>query len=220
MVEMDVEAARDIAASLDLDLLQLPEISLLALKQNPSIAEHLYSQWLSLPETRKLVKFLLDNIKAGLSLNVAGSSGGKNATASNTLPSMFPAVHRHFRLEAPLELLANFAVVLEFYSKNGLPPSFELKEQCLSRIIELFYGYLNGLQVQGNLQATVILFYCTFLKDRCRLPWYCTKEDFKPVLRELLASHPGLEFLQSTPEFQEQYGKGIVKLCIGIHETA
>ncbi|KAJ6761594.1 CALCIUM-BINDING EF-HAND FAMILY PROTEIN-RELATED [Salix koriyanagi] len=35
---------------------------------------------------------------------------------------------------------------------------------------------------------------------------YLTQEDFKPVLRELLATHPGLEFLQSTPEFQERYG--------------
>lgn len=32
------------------------------------------------------------------------------------------------------------------------------------------------------------------------------QEDFKPVLRELLDTHPGLEFLQSTPEFQERYG--------------
>lgn len=30
--------------------------------------------------------------------------------------------------------------------------------------------------------------------------------DFKPVLLELLSTHPGLEFLQSTPEFQERYG--------------
>lgn len=26
------------------------------------------------------------------------------------------------------------------------------------------------------------------------------------MLRELLATHPGLEFLQSTPEFQDRYG--------------
>jgi serine/threonine-protein phosphatase 2A regulatory subunit B'' len=31
-------------------------------------------------------------------------------------------------------------------------------------------------------------------------------DDFKPLLKELLATHPGLEFLQSTPEFQERYG--------------
>lgn len=31
--------------------------------------------------------------------------------------------------------------------------------------------------------------------------------DFKPVLQELLTTHPGLEFLQNTPEFQERYGR-------------
>lgn len=30
--------------------------------------------------------------------------------------------------------------------------------------------------------------------------------DFKPVVLELLATHPGLEFLKGTPEFQERYG--------------
>lgn len=30
--------------------------------------------------------------------------------------------------------------------------------------------------------------------------------DFKPVLLELVATHPGLEFLHGTPEFQERYG--------------
>ncbi|OMP12052.1 hypothetical protein COLO4_03491 [Corchorus olitorius] len=33
---------------------------------------------------------------------------------------------------------------------------------------------------------------------------YLTQVDFKPVLRELLATHPGLEFLRSTPEFQDR----------------
>ncbi|KAI3799558.1 hypothetical protein L1987_34857 [Smallanthus sonchifolius] len=35
-------------------------------------------------------------------------------------------------------------------------------------------------------------------------------EDFKPILRELLATHPGLEFLQSTPEFQERYAETVI----------
>ncbi|MFS8012196.1 putative EF-hand domain pair, PP2A regulatory subunit B'', EF-hand domain-containing protein [Helianthus anomalus] len=30
---------------------------------------------------------------------------------------------------------------------------------------------------------------------------YLTQEDFKPIVRELLATHPGLEFLQGTPKF-------------------
>ncbi|KAK7278231.1 hypothetical protein RJT34_23257 [Clitoria ternatea] len=52
------------------------------------------------------------------------------------------------------------------------------------------------------------------VRDRIRFHHFengeCSCKDywmiFKPVLRELLASHPGLEFLQGTPEFQETYG--------------
>lgn len=35
---------------------------------------------------------------------------------------------------------------------------------------------------------------------------FLEQDDFKPLLKELLATHPGLEFLQTTPEFQERYG--------------
>lgn len=59
---MDVEeVARDLA-SLDPELLQLPEVSNLALKENPGIAEQLYSQWLSLPETARLVISFISNV--------------------------------------------------------------------------------------------------------------------------------------------------------------
>lgn len=51
---MDAEVERDVTA-LDPDLLQLAEVSPSALKQNPEIAQELYSQWLTLPETSKMV---------------------------------------------------------------------------------------------------------------------------------------------------------------------
>nr|VDC58528.1 unnamed protein product [Brassica rapa] len=35
------------------------------------------------------------------------------------------------------------------------------------------------------------------------------QDDFKPLLKELLATHPGLEFLQTTPEFQERYAETV-----------
>jgi serine/threonine-protein phosphatase 2A regulatory subunit B'' len=35
-------------------------------------------------------------------------------------------------------------------------------------------------------------------------------EDFKPLFGYLLESHPGLEFLQATPEFQERYADTVV----------
>jgi len=58
MVGMDVEVARDVAL-FDPELLQLQEISSIALKDNPQIADQLYSQWLTLPDTVRLVIFMM-----------------------------------------------------------------------------------------------------------------------------------------------------------------
>jgi serine/threonine-protein phosphatase 2A regulatory subunit B'' len=52
---MELETARRDAAALDPELLQLPELAPGVLRENTSIAEALYSQWLTLPETSKLV---------------------------------------------------------------------------------------------------------------------------------------------------------------------
>ena len=35
-------------------------------------------------------------------------------------------------------------------------------------------------------------------------------EDFKPLFKHLLDTHPGLEFLQATPEFQDRYADTVV----------
>lgn len=51
---MDVDFNGDVA-SLDADLLQLPEVSPLAIKANPYVAEKLFDQWFSLPDTAALV---------------------------------------------------------------------------------------------------------------------------------------------------------------------
>lgn len=53
---MDIDSTGDIS-SFDPELLQLPEISLLALKASPQISEHLFVQWLSLPDTSRLVSY-------------------------------------------------------------------------------------------------------------------------------------------------------------------
>jgi serine/threonine-protein phosphatase 2A regulatory subunit B'' len=37
-----------------------------------------------------------------------------------------------------------------------------------------------------------------------------TPDDFKPLFKYLLDSHPGLEFLQATPEFQDRYADTVV----------
>lgn len=50
------------------------------------------------------------------------------------------------------------------------------------------------------------LFHILCRSDRS----YLTKEDFAPYCDELMAVHPGLQFLKDTPEFQERYGETVV----------
>ncbi|KAG8091967.1 hypothetical protein GUJ93_ZPchr0012g20496 [Zizania palustris] len=273
---MEVEAARKDAAALDPELLQLPEVAPGALRENSAIVEALYSQWLALPETSKMVKSLIEDAKAGGTLNVAGSSAAStNVASSSPLPSMFPSgsapplsprstsgsprVMRRgsaagpSSLGSPLKLVSEPVreVIPQFYFKNGRPAPKDLREQCLSRIDHLFFAG-EGLQIEEFRPVT---------KDICKLPsvfstvlfkkidagcsgtvtrdafvdyWindnkitmdtasqlfeilrkpgynYLTQEDFKLVLKELLASHPGLEFLQGTPEFQERYAETVI----------
>lgn len=39
---------------------------------------------------------------------------------------------------------------------------------------------------------------------------FIEKEDFQPLLKLLLETHPGLDFLKATPEFQLKYGIVVV----------
>jgi serine/threonine-protein phosphatase 2A regulatory subunit B'' len=52
--KMDMDYIGD-SGFLDPELLQLNEVSPLAIKSNPFVAEKLFEQWLSLPETTLLV---------------------------------------------------------------------------------------------------------------------------------------------------------------------
>ncbi|PKA59229.1 putative serine/threonine-protein phosphatase 2A regulatory subunit B'' subunit TON2 [Apostasia shenzhenica] len=275
VVVMDVEVVNGIA-SLDPDLLQLPEFSPSQLKENLQIADHLYSQWLTLPDTVKLVKSFIDDAKAGLPFSTAVVSNNGSATASNSLPSIFPAAGtpplsprsisgspRSARrgsgvgpsnLGSPLKLISEpfMEVIPQFYFQHGRPPPNDLKDKCLSRINQLFFGHDTGLHIEEFRSVT---------KEVCKLPsffssllfrkidkdssgfvtrgsfidyWinrnrmsmdiaahifnilkqpdhkYLVQEDFKPVLREMLTIHPGLEFLHNTPEFQDRYAETVI----------
>ncbi|KAJ9696970.1 hypothetical protein PVL29_008951 [Vitis rotundifolia] len=262
------------AATLDPELLQLQEVSSFAMKASPQLADELFAQWLSLPDTGRLVKSLIDEAKAGASFNASVNCSSANSAANNPLPSLFPSgsappisprsasssprVSKQrtspSSLGSPLKLVTEPVreVIPQFYFQNGRPPPKELKEQCLSRVNHIFDDHLDGLQINEFKSVT---------KDICRLPsffssalfrkidtdcigivtkdafikyWvdgnmltvdaatqifrilkqpdckYLTQADFKPVLQDLLATHPGLEFLQSTPEFQERYAETVI----------
>lgn len=54
---MDMDTVVAETASLETDLLQLNEVSPLALKSNTDFVGKIFEQWLSLPETNRLVLF-------------------------------------------------------------------------------------------------------------------------------------------------------------------
>lgn len=59
---MDIDrVAGEEVCCLDTEKLQLPEVSSFVLKENPQLPEVLFSQWLSLSDTTRLVLLLLFN---------------------------------------------------------------------------------------------------------------------------------------------------------------
>ncbi|XP_058770756.1 serine/threonine protein phosphatase 2A regulatory subunit B''beta-like [Vicia villosa] len=270
---MDVEETGRLV-DLDPEMLQLQEVSPLALKSSPYVAEELFSHWLSLPDTGRLIKSLLADAKVGVPFSAPENLTNTNALSINPLPSLFPAGStpplsprsssgspRTIKqktspssLGSPLKVVRESVreIIPQFYFKNGRPPPNEMKDHFLFQVDNRFYGHMDGLQ---------LLEFKSFTKEICKIPsffstilfkkidvnftgtitrdqfidyWfrgnmlakdlptqiytllkqphqtYLVQDDFKPILRELLSSHPGLEFLQSTPEFQERYAETVI----------
>eukprot|EP00252_Welwitschia_mirabilis_P020133 TRINITY_DN4864_c0_g1_i2.p1 TRINITY_DN4864_c0_g1~~TRINITY_DN4864_c0_g1_i2.p1 ORF type:complete len:548 (+),score=109.41 TRINITY_DN4864_c0_g1_i2:336-1979(+) len=278
---MDLAADTSLT-SIDPDLLQLAEVSPLSFSASSKSSDHfkahideLFNQWLSLPETAKLVTTLLEDAKSGSPLSVTAGSGS-TSSGNSSVPNMFPggstpplsprslsgsprSVNKRHgvgpsSLGSPLKWSNEPVkeVIPQFYFRNGPPLPAEIAEKCLAKINELFSGHADGLRVEEFKPVT---------KEICKLPsffsaalfrkidldnvgivkkdqfisyWidkkmvtmdlatqiftvlkqpdknYLTQEDFKPILRELLNTHPGLEFLQSTHEFQERYAETVI----------
>ncbi|KAG2656618.1 serine/threonine protein phosphatase 2A regulatory subunit B''beta-like [Panicum virgatum] len=83
---------------------------------------------------------------------------------------------------------------------------FKIDEESTGFVArEAFIDFWVNSNLMSMDSATQVF---TILKQQNRN--YLTKEDFKPVLKDLLDNHPGLEFLKSTPEFQERYAETVV----------
>ncbi|KAF6145617.1 hypothetical protein GIB67_037650 [Kingdonia uniflora] len=193
-MDMEVKVEGGIMC-LDPELLQLLEVSAEGLKAKPQMVEDLYLVWLSLPETSRLIKGLLDDAKAGAPLNGPGNTSGTNAATSNSLPSMFPAGSApplsprstsgsprmmkrqglgHSSLRSPLKLVSEplREVIPQFYFQYGRPPPNNLKMQYLARVDQLFFGHLDGLKVHEFKSVT---------KEICKLPSFFSSTLFRRI---------------------------------------
>ncbi|KAJ7568956.1 hypothetical protein O6H91_01G054500 [Diphasiastrum complanatum] len=269
--------------ALDPDLLQLPDLASLPCKPLSvrMRLEDLFSQWLSLPETQRLVFSLLEDAKAGLALPVpAGAGNGTPGSPVSLLPGMFPSgstpplsprssSSSPHSPKSPMRRLGSGAsslgsplkkasepvkeIIPQFYFPNGPPPSREVSEECMTRIDQLFSAHPEGLlplsafvpvtreicklpsffssclfrKIDVNNRGFVTRdeFISYWLKENMLTTdnatrvfsvlkqadkTYLTQDDFRPILRELLMTHRGLEFLHDTPEFQERYAETVI----------
>ncbi|KAL8166442.1 hypothetical protein V2J09_007941 [Rumex salicifolius] len=175
---------------LDADLLQLAEVSPLAVKSNPYIAQELFEQWLSFSDTNRLVKTLVNDAKAGIPLKVPGNTSSPNASSS-AIPSMFragstpplsprsssgsPRITKPragpSSLGSPLKVLGELKkeLIPQFYFQNGFPATKELKERCLFRINQFFYGQTDGLKINEFKAIT---------REICKLPTFFSSVIF------------------------------------------
>ncbi|CAN1234022.1 Serine/threonine protein phosphatase 2A regulatory subunit B''alpha [Linum perenne] len=204
-------------ASFNPDVLQLPELSPLALKANPFLADQLFSQWLSLSDTSKLVKSLLSSAKTGEPFNAVGNSSSTNGGSGSPIPSMFPSGStpplsprsvsgspRHVKQRAEFKTVAKDICKLPSFFFTIL-----FKRIDVSGVGMVTRDQFVDYWVKGNfLTMDLATQIYTVLKQPDHE--YLSQEDFRPVLREILATHPGLEFLQSTPEFQERYAETVI----------
>jgi serine/threonine-protein phosphatase 2A regulatory subunit B'' len=186
---------------LDLDLLQLPDLpsspspssSSTSPKHSLSHArlDDLFAQWLSLPDTQRLVMSLLEEAKSAGSSPLAQVSPSvsvsllpgvfKEGSTPPLSPKSSPLSPRSpmrrsgsgpSNLSSPLRKSSDplREVIPQFYFPDGPPASREMASQCLARIDQIFAGHPDGLPASA---------FMTITKEICKLPSFFSGILFK-----------------------------------------
>jgi serine/threonine-protein phosphatase 2A regulatory subunit B'' len=252
---------------LDPELLNLPQdLPSPSGKPAAPILDDLFTQWLSLPDTQRVVMALLQEAheesspgnqgSPTLSINPTIFKEGSTPPLSPRSSQLSPRSQRRFSGHSisgsPLSKSSDpiREVIPQFYFPTGLPASKEVYAECLNIVNQIFSGHSDGLPLSAFMPVTKEIcklpsFFSSILfkkldvnntglvtKERLIEYWldqnmltadgatrifsvlkqedkdYLTQDDFRPILRELLLTHHGLEFLHDTPEFQDRYGIG------------
>jgi len=93
--------------------------------------------------------------------------------------------------------------VKEEEMKEGESKADVAKKELYITQDEFFHFWLTEMEPYDELDR---FFRLVKKKDATTI----SGADFMPYLEELLAYHPGLEFLEATPEFQEKYARTVV----------
>ncbi|XP_024359768.1 serine/threonine protein phosphatase 2A regulatory subunit B''alpha isoform X2 [Physcomitrium patens] len=178
---------------LDPDLLQLPH-DLPSPSGQPAekLLDDLFTQWLSLPDTQRVVMTLLQEAHS------EPSSGNQNCSNQTSQTSLLPTVFkegstpplspRNYPLSprtqrrlsghplsgSPLRKSSDPTreVIPQFYFPRGLPASKEVYAECVNRINQIFSSYPDGLPLSAFMPVT---------KEICKLPSFFSSALFKKL---------------------------------------
>lgn len=183
--------------TVDVDFLQLPELSAEPGKFNPykGHIEEIFSQWLSLPETEQLVMSLVEDAKSGIPLNAPNSSCTSSLSVSTssmfptgTVPPLSPrtgsgsffsprsSIRRtgagSGSLSSALKRVSEPVneIIPQFYFPNGPTPPKEIVDEFLKEIDLYFVSHADGLHFSE---------FVPLVKEVCKLPSFFSSSLFK-----------------------------------------
>ncbi|CAI5958757.1 unnamed protein product [Closterium sp. NIES-65] len=154
--------------------------------------DELFIQWLSLPESQKLVMSLLEDAKAGRPLIAPGGPNSHSASGSlsplsptsasslfGATPPLSPRSDKPMSPKSPLRRQASglshagspvkphanrsFEAIPQFYFPNGPPATEDVAKQCMVKIHQFFHEHPEGLNAEAFMAVT---------QEVCNVPSY------------------------------------------------